>query len=220
MGQWAYNSQLGRHRMGGPGSWVMLPSPGVPNKRGGASQGAQPDRLRSPRRAKAPRSEVADYPPTKGAKATRSARATHLLLWGGCPARGRLGGGRGRGCAAQGKGVTNTCGSSQEQGAQVAQAVCGYRASGQKLSQLGPYNKGWPGPWVRHSSPGVPDNRGGASRGAQPSRLRSPKGVRAPRRRGPITRPRRGQKLHGALGQPTCCSGGVPSEGPAGGWTW
>ena len=85
MGQWAYNSQLGRHSMGGPGSWVMLSSPGVPNKRGGASQGAQPDRLRSPKRAKAPRSEGAYYPPTKGAKTTRSVGvggAQHGVGWG------------------------------------------------------------------------------------------------------------------------------------------
>ena len=75
MGQWAYNSQLGRHSMGGPGSWVMLSPLGVPNKKGGASQGAQPDRLRFPKRAKAPRSEVADYPPAKGARACRPLQA-------------------------------------------------------------------------------------------------------------------------------------------------
>ena len=106
MGQWAYNSQLGRHSMGGPGPWVMLSSPGVPYKKGGASQGAQPGRLRSPKRAKAPRSEVADYPPTKGAKATRSVGATYLLLWGGVPSMGSVGGWSWQGgcCSGQKKG--------------------------------------------------------------------------------------------------------------------
>ena len=97
MGQRANKSQLGRHSKGWPGSRVRHSPPRVPDKRGGASQGAQPSRLRSPKRAKAPRSEGAYYPPTKGEKATRSVGAAYLLLLGGCPARGRLGGGRGRG---------------------------------------------------------------------------------------------------------------------------
>ena len=83
MGQWASTSQLGRHSMGWPGSGVRHSSPRVPDKRGGASQGAQPSRLRSPKRAKAPRSEGAYHPPTKGAKTTRSVGATYLLLWWG-----------------------------------------------------------------------------------------------------------------------------------------
>ena len=103
------HSQLGRHSMGGPGPWVKLPSPGVPYKKGGASQGAQPGRLRSPKWAKALRSEVANYPPTKGAKATRSVGATHLLLWGGVPSMGSVGGWSWQGGAAQGKGKDNTC---------------------------------------------------------------------------------------------------------------
>ena len=82
MGQRANKSLLGRHSMGWPGSRVRHSSPRVPDKRGGASQGAQPSRLRSPKRAKAPRSEGAYYPPTKGAKATRSVGAAYLLLWG------------------------------------------------------------------------------------------------------------------------------------------
>ena len=95
--------------MGGPGPWVMLSSPGVPYKKGGASQGAQPGRLRSPKWAKAPRSEVADYPPTKGAKATRSVGATYLLLWGRVPSMGSVGGWTWQGGVLLRAGVDNTC---------------------------------------------------------------------------------------------------------------
>ena len=198
MGQSAYNSQLGRHSMGGPGTWVMLPSPGVPYKRGGASQGAQPDRLRSPKWAKAPRSEVADYPPTKGAKATRSARVTHLLLRGGCPARGRLRGGRGRGGAAQGKGVTKKCGSSQEQSAHVAQAVCGYWASGQNYRSSAGIARGGRAHGLGTPHLGSQTNGGVLAKGHSQAGSGHPRGQRLRGAKGPITRPRRGQKRHEA----------------------
>ena len=80
-----------------------------PILKGGASQGAQPGRLRSPKRAKAPRSEVADYPPTKGARLHGAWGQPICCCGWGCPVWGQLGGGRGRGGAAQGKGKDNTC---------------------------------------------------------------------------------------------------------------
>ena len=76
---------------------------------------------------------MADYPPTKGAKATRSVGATHLPLWGGVPSMGSGGVVVAGGVLPRAEGRTTrvsvasggVCGSSQGQGAQMAQVACG-----------------------------------------------------------------------------------------------